>query len=144
MARSVFDTSTFKSARVAIIAGAAVAVLNILAPVLIDFFPGQSKNVAQAISLINTVAGLFGVGGGAGAVLGRAKAVDPVESPSWMPGPNKGELAEQQAKEDKLDQVLNTVSAVAAMTSAPGISQAASIARTAGRSIADIANEVDL
>lgn len=118
MARSIFETSTFKSARIAMIAGAAVTIINVLSPVLIDFFPMQAKNISQAIALVNTVAGLFGIGGGAGAVLGRANADAPVESPAWMPGPNRGELAEQQVKEDKLDQVLNTVSAVAAVAGA--------------------------
>ena len=117
MARSIFQTLTFKSARVALFASALVAVMNAAAPYAGEAFPTQKDSILQAIGFINTVAGFFGMGGAAGAVVGRARASAPVESPSFLPGPNFGDLA-------KAADVVDTIGDI-------------------GRSIADIAREVD-
>jgi hypothetical protein len=136
MARSIFDTSTFKNARVAIVAGAAVAILNILAPVIIDFFPAQTKAIGSLLQVVNTLAGFAGITGGAGAVVGRAnKSIEPVETPAWMPGFNPGEIAEQQVTEGKLDQILSRVGTVTDAVGAPP--EVGAVARAIGNVLPD-------
>lgn len=88
VARTIWQTKTFKGASAAGIAGIIISLTPSITDIAKRHNPKHVSDIGDISNIVLTVAGLFATGGAGAAILGRAAANDEVRSPRWMPGPN--------------------------------------------------------
>lgn len=94
-AKPLFSTTTAKSAVLAMSGTVLIAFAHTVGNIAQRHYPQHKEDVADCLSFVDQIGLLLGLGGGVGAIAGRAAAKDPVYTAEWLPGPNRSDLEEK-------------------------------------------------
>lgn len=90
--KPLLKTLTAKSALLAMLGSALLAIAQTAGNISSRHYPERKEDIADLVNLVDRLGLLLGLGGGIGAIAGRAGASAPTYTAPWLPGPNREDL----------------------------------------------------
>lgn len=98
--KPLFETATAKSALLGMLGTVLLAFAQTSGKIAARHYPQHAQDIADVADFINQVGLILGLGGGLGAIAGRAAASSPTYTAHWLPGKNREDFMAPSSGKD--------------------------------------------